>query len=208
MSIHALLLAAGESSRMGEPKALLPWQGSTLIEFQIHQLLAGGIERVAVVLGHDAGAILHAVRPPPQTTIVVNERHATGKTSSVKAGMEAIPPHVEAILLLAVDQPRPASLIRRLIQTHRAADALITVPAFQGRHGHPAIFARPLFPEIRAIDEESHGLRAIRRRHTRDTHVCDTTSPVCLIDINTPEDYRAALALFASQSPEDHGKVG
>ena len=202
MRVFALLLAAGESARMGQPKALLPWQGGTLLEFQVEQLLAGGIERVILVLGHEAERIRRAVSALPRTTIVVNPEYATGKTSSVRAGMDAIPADTDAVLVVSVDQPRPAALTRRLCQAHETAGALITVPAFGGRHGHPTIFARALFPEMREITEETQGLRAVRHRHRVETHVLQTAIRAPLIDINTPEDYQAALAFFASLGVE------
>ena len=202
MRVYALLLAAGESARMGQPKALLPWQGGTLLEFQVEQLLAGGIERVILVLGHEAERIRSALPGLPRTTIVVNPGYATGKTSSVRAGMDAIPADAAAALVLSVDQPRPAALTRRLRQAHETAGALITVPAFGGRHGHPTIFARALFPEMREVTEETQGLRAVRHRHRAETHVLQTAIRAPLIDINTPEDYQAALAFFASLDQE------
>ena len=187
---------------MGQPKALLPWQGGTLLEFQVEQLLAGGIERVVLVLGHEAERIRSTVSTLPRTTIVINPEYVTGKTSSVRAGMDVIPADADAALVLSVDQPRPAALIRRLRQAHETAGALITVPAFGGRRGHPTIFARALFPEMRAITEETQGLRAVRHRHYADTHVLETTTRAPLIDINSPEDYQAALAFFASLTQE------
>src|SRR3972149_3232873 len=101
MRLYALLLAAGESARMGRPKALLPWQGGTLVEFQIEQLLAGGVERVVLVLGHQAEAVRRGGSPHARATIVLNQDYATGKTSSVRAGLEAIPNHADAVLILA-----------------------------------------------------------------------------------------------------------
>lgn len=198
MRVCALLLAAGESARMGRPKALLPWQGGTLVEFQVEQLLAGGVERVVLVLGHDAEAVRRVASLLARTTIVLNQDYATGKTSSLRAGMDAIPEDADAILVLAVDQPRPAGLIRRLRQAHETSDALITVPGFGGRHGHPTIFRRELFPEMRNIREETQGLRAVRHRHRERTQVIETASRVPLIDINTPEEHQDALAFFAS----------
>jgi molybdenum cofactor cytidylyltransferase len=198
MRLYALLLAAGESVRMGRPKALLPWQGGTVGEFQVEQLLAGGVERVVLVLGHQAEAVRRVAFPLARTTIVLNQDYATGKTSSVRAGLEAIPNHADAVLVLAVDQPRPAGLIRRLRQAHETSDAFITVPSFGGRYGHPTIFSRELFPEMRNIREESLGLRAIRHLHRKRTQVIETATRVPLIDINTPEEYQDALAFFAS----------
>jgi molybdenum cofactor cytidylyltransferase len=101
-------------------------------------------------------------------------------------------------MILGVDQPRPAALIHDLRKAHRAGGALITVPAFGGRHGHPTIFARALFPEIQAIAEATQGLRAIRHRHRDRTHVLEATSPAPLLDLNTPEEYQAARAFFAA----------
>lgn len=202
MRLYALLLAAGESARMGRPKALLPWQGGMLVEFQIEQLLAGGIERVVLVLGHEADAVRRVASPFARTTVVLNQDYATGKTSSVRAGMDATPADAEAHLVLGVDQPRPAGLIRRLRQAHETSDALITVPAFGGRHGHPTIFSRELFPEMRDIREETQGLRAVRHRHRERTQVIVTATRAPLIDINIPDEYEAALAFFASLGQE------
>ena len=198
MRLYALLLAAGESARMGRPKALLSWQGGTLVEFQIEQLLAGGVERVVLVLGHEAEAVRRLASPLARTAIVLNQDYATGKTSSVRVGLEAIPNHADAVLVLAVDQPRPAGLIRRLRRAHETSDALITVPSFDGRPGHPTIFSRELFPEMQNIREETQGLRAVRHRHRERTQVIETATRVPLIDINTPEEYQDALAFFVS----------
>jgi molybdenum cofactor cytidylyltransferase len=112
--------------------------------------------------------------------------------------MDAIPEDADAVLVLSVDQPRPAGLIRRLRQAHETSDALITVPSFRGRHGHPTIFSRELFLEMRDVREETQGLRAVRHRHRERTQVIETATRVPLIDINTPEGHRDALAFFAS----------
>lgn len=198
MRLYALLLAAGEAARLGQLKPLLPWQGGTLVEFQIEQLLAGGVSQVLLVLGHQADRIRAAMGRLPGSTVVLNPQYAAGKASSVRAGMDVLPADGDAVMVLAVDQPRPAALIRRLCQAHASVDALITVPAFGGRHGHPTIFAQPLFPEMRQITEETQGLRAVRHRHRGETHVVEAATRLPLIDINTPEEYQDALAFFAS----------
>lgn len=202
MRVIALLLAAGESARMGRPKALLPWQGKTLLEFQVEQLLAGGVERVILVLGHEAERIRNVASSLPHTTIVINQHYATGKTSSIRAGMDAVPAEADAVLVLSVDQPRPAALIREICTAHETRDPLITVPAYGGRHGHPTIFARPLFSEMRDVTEQTQGLRAVRHRHRAETHVVETPTAIPLLDINTPEEYQAALASFAPAGGE------
>jgi molybdenum cofactor cytidylyltransferase len=198
MRLYALLLAAGESTRMGKPKALLPWRGGTLLEYQVEQLVASGVEGVLLVLGHEAERIRGVVGRLPRTTIVLNRDFARGKTSSVRAGMDAVPAEADAVLVLAVDQPRPAALIRELRQHHEMEGSLITVPAFGRRCGHPTIFARPLFLEMRSITEETQGLRAVRQRYRDSTRVLETANRAPLIDINTPDDYQDALAFFTS----------
>jgi len=197
MRIYGLLLAAGQSTRMGRLKALLPWDGGTLVEFQVRQLLAGGVERVLLVLGHQAESIRGIAASLPQTDIVLNPDYATGKTSSVRAGMHAVPADADAVMVLSVDQPIPAAVIRQAIEVHASGDALITVPSFGGRHGHPAVFAKALFSEMLDIAEETQGLRAVRRRYLDATHVFEANTTASLLDINTPADYEAALALFA-----------
>ena len=197
MRLYALVLAAGESVRMGRPKALLPWEGGTLIEFQAGQLLAGGIERVILVVGHEAEAVRRVASPLARTTIVLNQDYARGRASSVRAGMEATPADADALMVLAVDQPRPAALIAHLRQAHETSGALITVPALGGRHGHPTIFSRELFPEMRDVREETQGLRAVRHRHRERTQVVEMATRAPLIDVNTPGEYEAALAFFA-----------
>ena len=197
MRVYALLLAAGASTRMGRPKALLPWGGRTLVEFQVEQLVEGGVARVLLVLGHQAEAIDRIAASLPRTEIVVNPDWSTGKTSSVRAGMRALPEDADAVLVLSVDQPTPASLIRQALHAHVTGNALITVPAFRGRPGHPAIFAKALFQEMLDIAEETEGLRAVRRRHVAGTHTFD--APTALFDLNTPEDYEAALQYFCGK---------
>ncbi len=202
MRVHAILLAAGESIRMGQPKALLPWHGGTLVEFQIEQLMTSGIAGLVLVLGHEAEKIRSVARSLPRTSIVLNPHYAMGKASSVRTGMDAIPDDSDAVLVLSVDQPRRSGMIRNLLQAFEATNALITVPAFEGRHGHPTIFARDLFAEMRAITEETQGLRAVRHRHRDRTHVVETANRMPLIDINTPDNYQAALAFFSSLHQE------
>jgi CTP:molybdopterin cytidylyltransferase MocA len=183
---------------MGQPKALLPWHGATLLEFHVEQLLAGGVRRVLLVLGHEAAKIRQQAGWLPCVSVILNPDYGEGKTTSVRAGMAAVPADADSVLVLAVDQPRPAGLIHELCKAHAASRALITVPAHGGRHGHPTIFARSLFPEMREIAEETQGLRAVRHRHRDQTQVIQTATHLPLVDFNTPDEYQAARAFFAS----------
>ena len=119
-----------------------------------------------------------------------------GKTTSIKAGLSAISADATAILVLAVDQPRPPDILRAVIEAHQARSPLITSPVYGGRGGHPMIFGARLLPELSAITEEGEGLREVTRRHASDIYRLEMDDPVVRVDVNTPENLQAALPLF------------
>lgn len=190
--IAAILLAAGESRRMRRPKALLPWQGVPLVQYQVQALRDGGADDVIVVLGHAADRV-QAVLAGLPVHVVVNDAYRTGKCSSIRRGVAAVPAAAEAILILGVDQPRPPWLIRRLIDEHRAYGQPITVPVHGGHRGHPVLLAALLRDEILAIAEETQGLRAVLDRHAQATHRVLFDTDLVHLDLNTPAIYEEAL---------------
>ena len=111
-----MLLAAGLSTRMGEPKALLPWMGTSLVGYQLEQLRASRVEGVVVVLGHEAEAVMSRVAGRMGVKVVVNRGYERGRASSVVAGVGAVPTEATGILILNVDQPRPAWLIDEVVR--------------------------------------------------------------------------------------------
>ena len=187
----ALLLAAGESTRMGRPKALLPWGGETLIEYQVRELLAAHCE-VTVVLGHAADEI--RPRVPAEAQIVVNEAYRDGRASSLRAGAAALPDDADTIVVLNVDQPRPREVIEALVTARRQGGALITMPVYEGKRGHPPVLSGALLPELRAASEEAQGMRGVVAAHEASVHEVEFSSPVVLLDINTEAEYQRALA--------------
>lgn len=193
-SVVALLLAAGESRRMGQNKALLPWRGATLLQYQVAQLIQTGVGEVIVVLGHDAGKLWPLLKDTPGVTAVVNPDYRQGRTTSIKAGLRQVSAGRSGVLVLAVDQPRDAAILRRLVQEFEGHPTGILVPAYQGRNGHPAVFAGNLLPEMQAIDEERQGLREVMQRHRSEVRSIPFDTPEVLLDINTPEQYRDAVA--------------
>lgn len=189
----AVLLAAGESSRMGQLKALLAWQGTSLLAHQLNSLQEAGVQRIVVVLGHQAERLQPLLEGREWVTPVVNPDYRQGKTTSIKAGLEALGPESAAVLLiLNVDQPRSAETLRFLLQEHRSASYLITIPTYRGKGGHPIILDASLLPELRSIDEETQGIRAVVQRHKDSTQRVEAPSPEVLWDLNTPEEYQAA----------------
>ena len=191
--IAGLILAAGESTRMGRLKQLLPWGGTMLIEWQVAQMLEAGVDDLVVVLGHSAEAVGEAVQRTP-ARVAVNDAYKEGRASSVRCGAAAIPDGAGAIVILSVDQPRPAWLTRRLIDAWHSQPAPIVMPTFDGRRGHPILVAGSLLEELRGVTEAGLGLRAVTEHHASETAFVAIERAAVNIDLNTPADYEAALA--------------
>lgn len=192
--ISSILLAAGLSSRMGRPKALLDWGGTPLIRHQVHQLKEAGVDEVIVVLGFRADEIHRVIRDLP-VRVMFNPRHQFGRAGSLRLGAKAVNRDAEAIVVLNVDQPRTAAFLRELIEAHDPTVAA-TVPRANGQRGHPVVVSGWLRPELMTADDESGGLRGVLARHAQELRE-HPTSDLCLLDINTPEEYEEALRLFA-----------
>ena len=192
--VGAILLAAGESSRMGQLKALLPWRNTTLLEHQLRSLLDGGVQLVVVVVGHDADRLKPIIEAVEGASWTLNNDYLQGKTTSLKAGVAALAGQpISDVLLLNVDQPRNADTVRRLLERHQASSFRITIPTHGGKGGHPILIAAELFPELAEIEEESQGLKAVVRRHAEATERYELDDPSVLLDLNTPEQYKKAL---------------
>jgi molybdenum cofactor cytidylyltransferase len=194
MTIAAILLAAGESTRMGRLKQLLPWGGTTLVAWQVAQLRQAGAEEVIVVLGHEADQVRPAV--PAEARVVVNEAYKQGRAISLRAGAEATPEGTEAVLILSADQPRPAWLPRALIEHWRADRPLVMSPRFDRGYGHPILIDGSLLPELRQVSDETLGLRAVIDRHVTRARSLSVSNQSVDVDLNTLADYEAALAAF------------
>lgn len=198
MSASAILLAAGESTRMGQNKALLPWAGKTLLEFHLEQLQQTSADETIVVLGFEAEKLLPLVEKVARTSAVINPDYSSGKCSSIIAGVRTLSPQSEAVIILAVDQPRPYYLLQELIEWHLSHDNLISLLTYQGKRGHPPIFSRSLFSELLEISEAAMGLRQVIGRHRDQIADLPVSSPVALINLNNPGAYEKARSLFSS----------
>ena len=178
---------------MGTQKALLPWKGATLIEYELAQLASiDEVREIIVVTGHKPERITALVAASSRARSVQNDAYTSGKVSSIRAGMAAVEDGADAIMLCAVDQPRASSVLRRLTDGHIASDGLITLPSHGGHRGHPVIFNVTLRDELLAITEETQGIRAVLERHADAIHVVELDDPAVLLDLNTPEDVEEA----------------
>ncbi|HCV28541.1 MAG TPA: nucleotidyltransferase family protein [Dehalococcoidia bacterium] len=209
MSICAILLAAGESSRMGTPKPLLEWFGAPLIQRQIEALLDAGVDEAFAVTGNAAEDVesallanLPSVPMRDHVHFVRNTAFLTGKTTSVKAGLAALPPDVDAIVLLAVDQPRPSWLIRDVLESHQTNGALISSPFYDGHGGHPLVFDGSLLPDLLAITEEGQGVREVVQGNADGMNRLVVDTPLARLDMNTQEEADAARNLFPDPRAE------
>ena len=192
--VVAILLAAGESRRMGQLKALLPWQGVSLIKHQVASLRAGGVDQVVVGLGHRSDELKFDLGDTVGVSWQLNPDYLQGKTTSIKAGLNALgTDQPQALLLLNVDHPRSAGVIRFLLENHLAQGSLITIPTHNGKGGHPIILSPTLLDDLRRIDEESFGIKAVVQRHIEGTRRVEMDSPEVLWDLNTPEEYQRVL---------------
>ena len=193
-AVIAILLAAGESRRMGQLKALLPWQGTSLLKHQVASLRAGGVDRVVVVLGHRSDELKAELAGIEGVAWQLNPDYLQGKTTSIKAGLSTLgSEQLDALLILNVDQPRNADVIRSLLKEHLSQGNLITIPTHNGKGGHPIILSLSLLEELREIDEETYGIKAVVQRHLDATRRVEMDAAEVLWDLNTPEEYQRVL---------------
>jgi molybdenum cofactor cytidylyltransferase len=190
MPMPAVVLAAGRSTRMGQPKALLPatHAGETFIERLVSTLIAGGIDDVVVVAGEVAPAI--RTRLGFRARVVANPDVDRGQLSSIVVGLDVVDrPGVLAVMIAPVDQPLVSDVtVRALAEAWRRNRAPIVRPVREGRHGHPVIFDRTVFDELRAADP-STGARAVVHAHAENLVEIAVDDDGAFADIDTPADY-------------------
>jgi len=191
VSISGLILAAGESRRMGSPKALLRYRGRTFLDTLI-SLFAVRCSPVIVVLGANAEEIRGAVAG--DAVFVFNPDYLSGQTSSMQCGLRAIPADAEGVLFTLADHPAvAASTIDRLLAEPRP---LIRVPRFEERRGHPVWFSRPLLAEFLALPMDG-AARDVVYSHAAETEYLDLNDAGIVADIDDPAAYRALIGAEA-----------
>jgi molybdenum cofactor cytidylyltransferase len=187
VSPAGLILAAGESSRMGRDKALLSYAGTTFLEHLIGLFLSR-VTPVVVVIGHHADAIRAAIPPLPNLQIVVNPNYQSGQLSSLQTGLRTIT--ADDVLLTLVDHPAVAPATLQALLDHQ--DAPLVIPRYQNRRGHPILLSRPLIDEILALPPEATAKQVIHA-HLTEAVLLDVDDPGILRDVDTPADYRSLL---------------
>jgi molybdenum cofactor cytidylyltransferase len=193
--ISALILAAGESKRMGRPKMLLPWGNTTVLGHVISTYQSAGVEDILVVTGGAHKQIeeivnLHHVRS------VFNEQYAGGEMlSSLQRGLQALLPNrdkVQAALIGLGDQPQvQVRTVQVICEAYRSLPFRLIVPSFQKRRGHPWLVENSLWHELLEM-KPPQSPRDFLSGHAGEIHYVEVDTASILADLDTPEDYRNA----------------
>ena len=186
--ITAIVLAAGQSKRMGEPKMLLPWGETTVLGMVIATFKAAGVGDVLVVTGGSRGQVEALVGDTART--VFNSAYAQQEMlSSVQAGLAGLRPETEAVLIGLGDQPQVRERsVRMVVEAHHSSKAAIVVPSYEMRRGHPWLVGQPHWKEIQQMHSPA-SLRDFLKWHTDEIHYVSVDDDSILQDLDTPEDY-------------------
>ena len=192
--LAAIILAAGDSTRMGRPKALLPdTDGRPFVARVVRTFAEAGVRDVIIVAGSQHAAIVDAIaadRPPVTPVFVTNSQPSLGQLASLRIGLSvATKLDVDGVLVTPVDIPmvRP-STVRELVRVWERTRAPIVRPAVGERHGHPVLFACAVFDALRSAPLASGARTVVHAWGDRLVNV-PVDDPGCLFDIDTPADY-------------------
>ena len=194
-NIAGIILAAGESRRMGTPKALLELGAETFLD-RLIRVMGESCSPVIVVLGHEAQRIKSGLHQAGTAQFVINQDYARGQLSSLKCGLAAVPSEAKGVLFTLVDRPlvEPSTIARVLerFQDRQPAELLV-VPRAGLQHGHPVCLARELIAEFLALPPEAQA-RDVIHAHAGETAYVDVDDSGILVDVNDPEDYQRLVA--------------
>jgi len=188
MPVAAVLLAAGGSRRMGQSKQLLPIDGQPMVRRVAQTVCQAGLAQVVAVVGAEGERVARALAGL-DLEIVHNQAWARGMSTSVRAGMEALRPEIEAALLVLADQPGlTLEALQALVEAYRATRAPMVAPYYRGRRGNPVLFARSLFADLGQVEGDQGG-RALLVRHEQEVVRVDLDDAAILLDVDTRQDY-------------------
>jgi molybdenum cofactor cytidylyltransferase len=198
--VAGILLAAGKSSRYGEPKQLLDWRGEPLVRRVARTALQAGLSPVVVVTGANAGQVAQALAGM-EVQIVHNPFWEQGQSASLRVGLSALPVETGAAIFLLADQPQvPAALIEALVRTHATSLAPVIAPSVDGRRANPVLFDRVTFNELRSLRGDSGGRQIMAPSGPYPVSWVPWDDPRLLLDVDTPEDYQQLLGTGFEQA--------
>jgi molybdenum cofactor cytidylyltransferase len=191
--VSCILLAAGSSTRFGSPKPLARIGGQPLIEFTLRKLLKTKLSEIIVVLGAEAKKIKACVLKEPQIKSVINNNYQLGQTSSFKAGLTALSPQTQGIMLLPIDMPCVSlETIDLLIDNFLKDPDTILIPVYQARNGHPTLFPVKLLKDFKDLKNEEP-LSSIQHKHASATLRFPVYDEGVIKSFNTPDEFEQIL---------------
>jgi molybdenum cofactor cytidylyltransferase len=186
--LAAVILSGGASTRMGSPKALLPYQGRPFLEHLLDVTHHPKIVARRVVLGAHAESIAKAVHLSADE-IVINEDWEAGQLSSIRMALRSLPENTQGMLLCLIDHPLvSAALVHDLIERFSATGKPIVLPVYEGRRGHPVIFSSAVYAELLNAPTET-GARAVVWAHAADIEEVPTDEEGCILNLNDPDAF-------------------
>lgn len=195
MRISAVVLAAGESRRMGRPKQILPFRGRTVIECIVGSIASSGIDECVVVLGHAAGQVAAVLAPYPLSTVINTDYKEGGMLSSVVCGIRNLSSDADVACIVPGDQPLvTAGIIAILSDACRPGGKGIVIPTFRRKRGHPVMVGLSAYRHEIECLPPSGGLRGLMSRHPDDVLEVDVDDESILLDIDEPSDYEELLS--------------
>lgn len=195
--IAGIILAAGQSSRLGHPKQLLPVLGEPLLRHTLRRVLASSLDVVILVVGHEADAVRDAVADFP-VEVVFNPDATRGQSTSVRAGLTALSPETEAAVFILGDQPEvDPEVVDSLIAAWRASHAPVVAPRYDDGTGNPVLFDRRCFPELALLGGDT-GARPVVRAYqaSGELQLVPVAAPAPA-DVDTEADYAALIAALS-----------
>jgi molybdenum cofactor cytidylyltransferase len=185
--IAGILLAAGTSSRMGSNKMLFELAGASILHGAARRALAGGLDPLVVVLGHEAERTRRELDGLP-CRIVVNPDYEQGINSSLRTGVAALPAEARGVMVMLADMPFvTAEMIAQMIARFRSTDAPLVISDYEGVNAPPMLYDRALFGELQTMTGEGCG-RQVVKRHRHEAEVLPWPA-TALADLDVPDDY-------------------